>query len=128
MDVSSLGTGLVMSDFISLYLTMVFQYCILGYFRGGFIFTNFASQTSRKFPLHFMPIYCSENIRKIMKLSPLEFLHLHVMSSKTAKMYLYAKMMAYMCIQYLESTLHKLVVATSNKPRTSFQVVRNNLC
>ena len=27
------------------------HYCIRGYFRGGFIFANFASQTSRKFPL-----------------------------------------------------------------------------
>ena len=32
-----------------------------------------------------------------------------------------------MVFQYLESTLHTLVVATSDKPRTSFQVVRNNL-
>ena len=32
-----------------------------------------------------------------------------------------------MVFQYLESsTLHKLVVATLDKPRTSFQVVRNN--
>ena len=33
-----------------------------------------------------------------------------------------------MIFQYLESTLHTLVVAMSDKPRTSFQVVRNNLC
>ena len=33
-----------------------------------------------------------------------------------------------MVLQYLESTLHTLVAATSDKPRTSFQVVRNNLC
>ena len=33
-----------------------------------------------------------------------------------------------MVFQYLESTLHTLVVATSDKPRTSFQVVRNNIC
>ena len=33
-----------------------------------------------------------------------------------------------MVFQYLESTLHTSVVATSDKPRTSFQVVRNNLC
>ena len=30
--------------------------------------------------------------------------------------------------QYWESTVHTLVVATSDKPRTSFQVVRNYLC
>ena len=29
-----------------------------------------------------------------------------------------------MVLQYLEPTLHKLVVAMSEKPRTSFQVVR----
>ena len=34
-------------------------------------------QTSRKFPLQFMSIYSNENIRKIMKLSPCEFPHLH---------------------------------------------------
>ena len=33
-----------------------------------------------------------------------------------------------MVFQYLESTLHTLVVATSDKPRTSLQAVRNNLC
>ena len=33
-----------------------------------------------------------------------------------------------MVFQYLESTLRTLVVATSDKPWTSFQVVRNNLC
>ena len=33
-----------------------------------------------------------------------------------------------MMFQYLESTLYTLVVAMSDKPRTSFQVVRNNLC
>ena len=33
-----------------------------------------------------------------------------------------------MTFQYLESTLHTLVVAMSDKPRTSFQFVRNNLC
>ena len=33
-----------------------------------------------------------------------------------------------MVFQYLESTLHTLVVATSDKPQTSFQVIRNNLC
>ena len=33
-----------------------------------------------------------------------------------------------MVFQYLESTLHTLVVAKSDKPQTSFQVVRNNLC
>ena len=33
-----------------------------------------------------------------------------------------------MVFQYRESMLHTLAVATSDKPRTSFQVVRNNLC
>ena len=33
-----------------------------------------------------------------------------------------------MVFQYLESTLHTLVVAKSDKHRTSFQFVRNNLC
>ena len=33
-----------------------------------------------------------------------------------------------MVFQYLESILHALVVATLDKPQTSFQVVRNNLC
>ena len=33
-----------------------------------------------------------------------------------------------MVFQYLKSTLHALVIAMSDKPRTSFQVVRNNLC
>ena len=33
-----------------------------------------------------------------------------------------------MVFQYLEFTLHTLVVAMSDKPRISFQVVRNNLC
>ena len=33
-----------------------------------------------------------------------------------------------MVFQYLESTLHILVVAMSDKPWTSIQVVRNNLC
>ena len=33
-----------------------------------------------------------------------------------------------MVYQYLESPLHTLVVAMSDKPQTSFQVVRNNLC
>ena len=33
-----------------------------------------------------------------------------------------------MVFQYLESTLHTLVVATSDKPWARFQVVRNNLC
>ena len=32
-----------------------------------------------------------------------------------------------MVFQYLESTLHKLVATTSDKPHTSFQVVGNNL-
>ena len=33
-----------------------------------------------------------------------------------------------MVFQYLESFLYTLVVATLDKPQTSFQVVRNNLC
>ena len=33
-----------------------------------------------------------------------------------------------MVFQYLESTLHTLVVAISDKPQTSLQVVRNSLC
>ena len=33
-----------------------------------------------------------------------------------------------MVFQYLEYTLQTLVVATLDKPQTSFQVVRNNLC
>ena len=39
-------------------------------------FTNFASQTARKFPLQFMSIYSNENIRTITKLTPREFPHL----------------------------------------------------
>ena len=42
------------------------KYCTRGYFRGGFIFANFASQNSRKFPLQFMSIHSDENITKIM--------------------------------------------------------------
>ena len=45
-------------------------------FRSGFIFANFTSQTSRKFPLQFMSIYSNENLRKIMKLNPHKFSHL----------------------------------------------------
>ena len=52
------------------------RYCIRGYFRGGFILANFASQTLQKFPLQYMPIYSNENIRKIVKLSPCKFPHL----------------------------------------------------
>ena len=48
-------------------------YCIRGSFRCGF---NFASQSSRKFPLQYMAIYSYENIRKIMKLSHHKFPHL----------------------------------------------------
>ena len=33
-----------------------------------------------------------------------------------------------MVFQYLESTLHTLIVATWDKPQTIFQVVRNKLC
>ena len=48
-------------------------YCISGYFRGGFIFANFASPSSRKFPLQYKAIYSNENITKIAKLSTREF-------------------------------------------------------
>ena len=43
-------------------------YCIRGYFRSGFIFANFASQSSRKCLLHYVAIYSNENITKIAKL------------------------------------------------------------
>ena len=52
------------------------SYCICGYFRGGFIFANFASQSSRKFPLQYMAIYSNENIPQTAKLSHHEFPHL----------------------------------------------------
>ena len=58
------------------YFICHFIYCVRGYFRGGFIFFYFASQTARKFPLQFMSIYSNENIRKITKLTPREFPHL----------------------------------------------------
>ena len=53
-------------------------YFMHGYFHGGFIFVNFASQTSPQFSLQFtcMSIYSNENIRKFLKLSPREFPHL----------------------------------------------------
>ena len=54
--------SLCVHDACSVCLIMV--YCIRGYFRGGFIFANFASQTSQKFPLQFMSIYSNENRRK----------------------------------------------------------------
>ena len=40
------------------------------------IFANFASQSSRKFPLQYMAIYSNENIKKITKLSRHKFPHL----------------------------------------------------
>ena len=47
------------------------MYCILrGYFHSGFIFANFASQISRKFPLQFMSIYSNEYIRKNHEIKP----------------------------------------------------------
>ena len=61
------------------------------------IFANFASQTSRKFPLQFMSIYSNENIRKIAKLSS----WISAPIPKPRK-YLYAKIMAY--TQPAEST------------------------
>ena len=48
------------------------MYCIRGNFRSGYIFTNFASQSSQEFPLQYVAIY-HENITKI---SPHEFPHL----------------------------------------------------
>ena len=57
-------------------LVLPFTVCIRGYFHGGFIFENFASQTSRKFPLQFMSIHRNENIRKVAKLTLREFPHL----------------------------------------------------
>ena len=52
------------------------RYCIRGYFCGGFIFANSASQSSQKCPLQYMAIYSNENITKIMKLSHRKFPHL----------------------------------------------------
>ena len=52
------------------------MYCIHGYFCGDFIFVNFVSQSSRKFPLQYMAIYSYENIKKNVKLSHHEFPHL----------------------------------------------------
>ena len=52
------------------------HYCIRGYFRSGFIFANFASQSSRKIPLQYMAIYSNKNITKITKLSHHKFPHL----------------------------------------------------
>ena len=37
-------------------ISVLISYFLRGYFRGCFIFTNIASQTSRKFPLQFMSI------------------------------------------------------------------------
>ena len=48
-------------------------YWMRGYFHGGFIFANFASQSSQK--LQYMAIYSNENITKIVKLSHREFSH-----------------------------------------------------
>ena len=63
-----------MKFFCSSLVKIFIQYCIHGYFCGGFIF---ASQTLQKSPLQFIYIYTSnENIRKITKLSPRKFLHL----------------------------------------------------
>ena len=45
------------------------RYCISCYFREGFIFANFTSQTLAK-------IYSNDNIRKITKLTTRELLHL----------------------------------------------------
>ena len=47
------------------------------YFREGFIFANFASQTLREnFHCQFMSIYSNDNIRKIAKLTTRELPHL----------------------------------------------------
>ena len=62
------------------YSAMPSQYCqkvtVRGNFCGGFIFTNFASQSSQKFPPQYMAIYSNEIIAKISKLSHCEFPHL----------------------------------------------------
>ena len=52
-------------------------YCISCYFREGFIFANFASQTLAKISTSsHMSIYSNDNIRKIAKLSTRELPHL----------------------------------------------------
>merc|ERR1711911_1706 len=48
-------------------------YCISGYFRVDFIFANFASRSSRKFPLQYKAIYSNEVITKIAKFCSREF-------------------------------------------------------
>ena len=40
-----------------------YKYCIRGNFHCGFIFTNFVSQSSRKFLLQYMAMYCYETIQ-----------------------------------------------------------------
>ena len=55
-----------------------------------------------------MSIYSNENSSKIMKLSPREFLHLVQNRENICTRKLWR-------IQYLESTLHTLVVAMSDK-------------
>ena len=75
-----LGYGLLRMD-----------YCIHGYFRRGFIFTNFASQSSQKFPLQYMAIYSNGNINKIANLSPRKLFQ----PSPISRKYLYAKYMVY---------------------------------
>ena len=67
------------TDFYKMFSDL--YYCTSWNFRGGFIFANFASQTSRKFPLQFMSIYSNDNISKIAKLTTRELPHL----AKTAK-------------------------------------------
>ena len=53
------GTAITVNNETFSHYKEVAQYCIRGYFRGGFIFANFTSQTSQKFPLQFMSIYCN---------------------------------------------------------------------
>ena len=58
-------------------MTKCTHYCIHGYFRGGFIFANFASQSSQKISTSiYMAIDSNENITKIAKFSHRVFPHL----------------------------------------------------
>ena len=54
---------------------LIWNYCKC-YFRGGFIFMNFASQSLHKNFNFDMAIYSNENIKNIGKLSYREFPHL----------------------------------------------------
>ena len=63
---TSFSRGQRLTNFLHILLN---NYCIRGYFCGGFIFVNFASQ-SRRFQLQYMAIYSNENITKISKIKP----------------------------------------------------------